>query len=59
MRYPGKTIAFLLPAIERLLKAPAQRGISILVLAPTRELALQVDSFRESRLVCEPQRIFT
>jgi len=39
-----KTIAFLLPAIERLLKAPAntRQGVSILVLSPTRELALQV-----------------
>ncbi|RDB20419.1 DEAD-box ATP-dependent RNA helicase 25 [Hypsizygus marmoreus] len=43
----GKTIAFLLPAIERLLKLRAQgvplRGVSILVLAPTRELALQIE----------------
>ena len=42
----GKTIAFLLPAIEGLLKAPrqAQAGVSILILSPTRELALQVPS---------------
>ncbi|KAF9461645.1 P-loop containing nucleoside triphosphate hydrolase protein [Collybia nuda] len=41
----GKTIAFLLPAIERLLALPPSsvRGISILVLAPTRELALQIE----------------
>ncbi|KDR67958.1 hypothetical protein GALMADRAFT_257470 [Galerina marginata CBS 339.88] len=46
----GKTIAFLLPAIERLLKVPPQRGISILVLAPTRELALQIEKEAETLL---------
>lgn len=37
-------MAFLLPAIERLAKKPASRGgtVSILVLSPTRELAMQV-----------------
>ncbi|KAG6867359.1 hypothetical protein C0993_003844 [Termitomyces sp. T159_Od127] len=40
----GKTMAFLLPAIERLAKvAQPPRGVSILVLAPTRELALQIE----------------
>jgi superfamily II DNA/RNA helicase len=42
----GKTAAFLLPALHRLAAcAPAGRGTGprILVLAPTRELALQVD----------------
>ncbi|KAG5634853.1 hypothetical protein DXG03_005671 [Asterophora parasitica] len=40
----GKTIAFLLPAIERLLKVKQRlAGISVLVLAPTRELALQIE----------------
>ncbi|KAG6888852.1 hypothetical protein C0995_005273 [Termitomyces sp. Mi166 len=40
----GKTIAFLLPAIERLAKSGQPlHGISILVLAPTRELALQIE----------------
>ncbi len=44
----GKTAAFLLPALHRLAlaraKAPPRRGAppSVLVLAPTRELALQV-----------------
>ncbi|KAF8120953.1 P-loop containing nucleoside triphosphate hydrolase protein [Boletus edulis] len=40
----GKTMAFLLPAIERLAKKPLTRGgaVSILVLSPTRELAMQV-----------------
>jgi ATP-dependent RNA helicase MSS116 len=40
----GKTVAFLLPAIQTLLNKPrtAQAGISLLVLSPTRELALQI-----------------
>jgi len=39
----GKTLAFLIPVIERLLQKPADaRGIMALVLLPTRELALQV-----------------
>ncbi len=46
----GKTAAFALPILHRLLtsKRPAmQRGCRVLVLAPTRELALQVaESFR-------------
>ena len=40
----GKTAAFVLPALQRLLTAPAKhgRGPRVLVLTPTRELALQV-----------------
>ncbi|MBS1209247.1 MAG: rhlE 1 [Proteobacteria bacterium] len=40
----GKTAAFMLPALERLTKAPAVKSIGprILVLCPTRELAQQV-----------------
>jgi ATP-dependent RNA helicase RhlE len=37
----GKTLAFLVPAIEKLLQSPG-RGAQILVLVPTRELAMQV-----------------
>jgi ATP-dependent RNA helicase RhlE len=37
----GKTLAFLIPIIERMLKEKA-RGIAALVLGPTRELAIQV-----------------
>jgi ATP-dependent RNA helicase RhlE len=37
----GKTLAFLIPVIERLLKDKPQ-GIAALVLVPTRELAMQV-----------------
>ena len=39
----GKTLAFLLPIMEKLLKAPAHStGIAALILVPTRELAIQV-----------------
>lgn len=39
----GKTIAFLLPAIQNTLRNPPSRGfVSILVMSPTRELALQI-----------------
>ncbi|KUJ19462.1 DEAD/DEAH box helicase [Mollisia scopiformis] len=39
----GKTVAFLLPAIQTLLnKKTAGSSISLLVLSPTRELALQI-----------------
>ena len=40
----GKTIAFLLPALQSLLTQPAlRRGqVAILILSPTRELALQI-----------------
>ncbi len=37
----GKTLAFLLPIVEHLLRHPGN-GIAALVLAPTRELAMQV-----------------
>jgi ATP-dependent RNA helicase RhlE len=38
----GKTLAFLIPVIERLLQQPVKPGIAALVLVPTRELAMQV-----------------
>ena len=39
----GKTIAFLLPALQSLLQSSPPKGqVSILVLSPTRELALQI-----------------
>ena len=40
----GKTAAFVLPALQRLITSPAKngRGPRVLVLTPTRELALQV-----------------
>ena len=43
----GKTAAFLIPIIDRLMQRPA-RATRVLVLAPTRELAAQIDGhFRE------------
>jgi ATP-dependent RNA helicase RhlE len=43
----GKTAAFLLPILEKLLAAP-KPGIRVLILAPTRELALQIEaSYRQ------------
>jgi ATP-dependent RNA helicase RhlE len=38
----GKTLAFVLPVIERLLKAQRRQGVQALILSPTRELALQI-----------------
>jgi superfamily II DNA/RNA helicase len=38
----GKTAAYLLPILDRLVKEPAQ-GTTALILVPTRELALQID----------------
>jgi len=38
----GKTLAFLLPAIQTILKNRSSSRISALVLCPTRELALQI-----------------
>ncbi len=37
----GKTLAFLIPAVEVI--EPAQRAVQVLVLTPTRELAVQID----------------
>jgi len=39
----GKTAAFLLPIMQRLLKSPIVGAIRVLVLAPTRELAVQIE----------------
>ncbi|CAM3375960.1 ATP-dependent RNA helicase RhlE [Bordetella sputigena] len=41
----GKTAAFMLPALNRIAKMPANKGsgVQVLVLTPTRELALQVN----------------
>ncbi len=50
----GKTLAFLIPAIERMLKNTTERGPSVLVLTPTRELAMQImavyDTLRGKKL---------
>ena len=40
----GKTLAFLIPAIELALREPRQHGaVSVLVISPARELATQID----------------
>lgn len=39
----GKTAAYLIPAIQKLLEANAPHALRVLVLVPTRELALQVN----------------
>ncbi|TLD07312.1 hypothetical protein PgNI_10143 [Pyricularia grisea] len=53
----GKTIAFLLPALQTLLKRPSSRGnnISVLVISPTRELALQIAKEAQALLQRLPQ----
>jgi ATP-dependent RNA helicase RhlE len=38
----GKTLAFVLPILELLSQEPAQAGLRAVVLAPTRELAIQI-----------------
>lgn len=42
----GKTLAFLVPALERMLATPSTR-LKVLVLVPTRELAMQVHAVYE------------
>ncbi len=42
----GKTLAFLLPIVDKLLKSAGSKKIRALVLSPTRELAIQIaDTF--------------
>jgi ATP-dependent RNA helicase RhlE len=46
----GKTLAFVVPIIERLLQSPSSRHVEALVLVPTRELAMQVhEQFEQLR----------
>ncbi|KAJ7284084.1 P-loop containing nucleoside triphosphate hydrolase protein [Mycena rebaudengoi] len=54
----GKTLAFLLPAIERLAQMSlADRKISMLVLSPTRELALQIEEEAHSLISSHPFKV--
>ena len=47
----GKTLAFLVPSVENLFnRPPAPRSISVLVIAPTRELAFQISAEAEKLL---------
>jgi len=46
----GKTLGYLIPAVELLQKVEADRSAQVLVLLPTRELAMQVEAaFRSIR----------
>lgn len=51
----GKTLAFCIPVVERLLAKPG-KGIRALVLAPTRELAVQIKESIDKILVNIPLR---
>lgn len=55
----GKTIAFLLPAIQNLLlgNAPPKGKVGILVICPTRELANQIAKECISLTACLPRRM--
>jgi superfamily II DNA/RNA helicase len=39
----GKTAAFLLPVIDRIISTPETESVKALVIVPTRELAMQID----------------
>ena len=44
----GKTLAFAIPVIEALAAVPRGKSIKVLILSPTRELAIQIDAaFRQ------------
>ncbi len=43
----GKTAAFMLPALQTLLNTPKSKSARVLILAPTRELALQITAVAE------------
>lgn len=43
----GKTAAFLLPIIEKILMTPSPGKIKALIIVPTRELAIQIDRIME------------
>ena len=44
----GKTLAFLIPVIEKIMAQEKHRHVSTLILVPTRELALQIHEVYES-----------
>ncbi|KAJ4400335.1 hypothetical protein N0V91_008794 [Didymella pomorum] len=57
----GKTVAFLLPAIQNLLagNAPPRGKVGILIICPTRELALQIAKEANGVTACLPRRMET
>lgn len=51
----GKTMGFLIPAVEHLCSSPPRPGrISVLIISPTRELASQIAKEAESLLTFHP-----
>ncbi|HYJ46844.1 MAG TPA: DEAD/DEAH box helicase [Pyrinomonadaceae bacterium] len=54
----GKTAAFLLPIIQRLSER-ARPGVRVLILAPTRELATQIEASYSSYAISKTQRAAT
>ena len=57
----GKTVAFLLPAIQNLLSgnAPPRGKVGILIICPTRELALQIAKEAHGVTACLPRKMET
>jgi ATP-dependent RNA helicase MSS116 len=55
----GKTVAFLLPAIQNILagNAPPRGQVGILVICPTRELALQIAKEANGVTACLPRKM--
>lgn len=43
----GKTLAFLIPIAEAILAKPSHRGVSALIISPTRELSTQIGKVAE------------
>lgn len=53
----GKTLGFLLPALDRALRNPPPQGqIAILIISPTRELAMQTETEARQLLHFMPER---
>ncbi len=53
----GKTAAFALPLLQRLIDSPPRPGPRALVLAPTRELAVQTAELLRDLVAALPQRL--
>jgi ATP-dependent RNA helicase MSS116 len=51
----GKTLAFLIPAIETLFRSPQKSTISALIISPTRELVLQIAAEAAKLITRVPQ----
>lgn len=44
----GKTAAYLIPVIQKIIDNPGDKGVKALVIVPTRELAIQIDQHMEA-----------